>query len=236
MLQRSRNGRRRSGKRRPRPFDAAAAVLRVRAALYHDELASEDLTARTVARFLGLTTSVFYHHFGSFELFLYAVSISGLSVMADEMEIVARSRSPLLRIAEYYIELALTRPALFDLMLQRTFPWSEIRAKNLLDTQEGLRAWNILITAIRGTGSRTPLEDTRLFHATLHGIATLAPDECRRSRAHRSRGRASHGEATRPAVSRVRDRVSYFDVSTSAEAATGSPVMLFMSSTRSACC
>jgi len=161
------------GGNQPRPFDADRAVLAVRNAIADGTLGADDLTARRVAEFLGLTTSVFYHHFGSFELFLYAVSISGLSLMADEMEVVARSRAPLLRIAEYYVELALARPVLFDLMLARPFPWPEIRAKELLDTNEGLRAWNILIGAVRDAGSRNPLEDARLFHATLHGLAML---------------------------------------------------------------
>jgi AcrR family transcriptional regulator len=132
-----------------------------------------DLSARSVARHLGLTTSVFYHHFGSFELFLYAVSISGLSLMADDMQRLARGRNPLLAIATHYIELALTRPLLFELMTQYAYPWREIRRKKLLDTTEGLRAWNTLAAALRDAGSTDPIEDTRLFHATLHGIATL---------------------------------------------------------------
>lgn len=159
--------------RKSRPFDADAAVLRVRDAIVDGTLTEAHLSARSVASFLGLTTSVFYHHFGSFELFLYAVSVSGLSLMADEMEVVAKGRSPLLRIAQYYVELALTRPVLFDLMLVRTYPWAEIRERCLLDTHEGLRGWNILIAAVRDLGSRNPLEDARLFHATLYGLAML---------------------------------------------------------------
>ncbi|HEU0031394.1 MAG TPA: WHG domain-containing protein [Kofleriaceae bacterium] len=146
----------------------------MRTAILDGRLAEADLSARCVAKFLGLTTSVFYHHYGSFELFLYRVSIAGLSLVADEMEAAVRStRSPLLRIAEYYLELALSRPVLFDLMMQRPFPWAEIRAKQLLDTNEGLRGWNVLVTAMRDAGSDNPLEDARLFHATIHGLAAL---------------------------------------------------------------
>lgn len=163
MLQKARN----------RPFDPDAAVLRVRTAIVAGRLDRKDLSARSVARFLGLTTSVFYHHYGSFELFLYAVSVAGLALMADELAPCTRSRAPLLRIAEYYVELALTRPVLFDLMVQRPFPWAELRAKNLLDTNQGLRAWNILVDVLRNEGSRDPIEDARLFHATMHGLATL---------------------------------------------------------------
>jgi AcrR family transcriptional regulator len=145
----------------------------VRTAIIEGRIGAGDLSARSVAGFLGLTTSVFYHHYGSFELFLYAVSVAGLSLMADELEPCMRSRSPLLRIAEYYVELALSRPVLFDLMMQRPFPWAEIRARDVLDTNEGLRAWNLLVMAVRNAGSRDPIEDARLFHATMHGLATL---------------------------------------------------------------
>ncbi len=167
-----------TGNHHPRPFDPDAAVLRVRDAILGGELTGRDLSARTLASFLGLTTSVFYHHFGSFELFLYAVSISGLSLLADDVEALARARArrgdPLLGIADRYIELALDQPVLFDLMVQHPFPWPEIRARGRLDTREGLRAWDILVAAVRDAGSRDPLEDARLFHATMHGLATLA--------------------------------------------------------------
>jgi AcrR family transcriptional regulator len=165
VLQKARN--------RQAPFDADAAVVAVRTAILDHRLTEAKLSARGVAEHLGLTTSVFYHHYGSFELFLYAVSVSGLGWLADELAPMSRSRNPLLRIAEYYIELALVQPLLFDLMVQRTFPWAEIRARDLLDTNEGLRAWNILVAAIRAEGSTDPIEDTRLFHATMHGLATL---------------------------------------------------------------
>jgi AcrR family transcriptional regulator len=148
-------------------------VLAVRDAILAGRLGASDLTAHAVARFLGLTTSVFYHHYGSFELFLYEVSVAGLSVMADELEPRARQRSRLLAIARYYVDLALERPVLFDLMLQRPFPWSEIRARDVLDTSEGLRGWNLLIGAMRDEDSRDPVEDARLFHAAIHGLATL---------------------------------------------------------------
>jgi AcrR family transcriptional regulator len=148
-------------------------VLAVRTAILDGRIVEQSLSARGVADFLGLTTSVFYHHYGSFELFLYAVSVSGLAWLADELAPLRRSRSPLLRITEYYIELALARPLLFDLMVQRPFPWAEIRARDLLDQNEGLRAWNLLVDAIRAEGSREPIEDARLFHATMHGLATL---------------------------------------------------------------
>jgi AcrR family transcriptional regulator len=156
-----------------RPFDPAAAVVRVRDAIVAGKLGADDLGARNVARFLGLTTSVFYHHFGSFELFMYKVSVSGLALFADRLEPCVRARSPLLRIAEVYIDFALTQPVLFDLMMVRTFPWREIRTRGLLDVTDGLRAWNLLITALRIEGSKNPLEDARLFHSAIHGMATL---------------------------------------------------------------
>src|SRR5687767_8692496 len=70
VLQKARN--------RQAPFDADVAVVAVRTAILDHRLTEADLSARGVAEHLGLTTSVFYHHYGSFELFLYAVSVSGL--------------------------------------------------------------------------------------------------------------------------------------------------------------
>jgi AcrR family transcriptional regulator len=148
-------------------------VLQVRDAILSGKLEHEDLTARSVAKFLGLTTSVFYHHFASFELFLYEVSVAGLSLMADALEPCTRTRAPLTKIAEYYVDLAIEQPVLFDLMLQRPFPWAEIRSRDLLDTREGLAGWNLLVEALRKEGSRNPVEDARLFHASIHGLATL---------------------------------------------------------------
>ena len=160
-------------KSQTKPFDPTGALVRVRDAIVAGKLGRDNLSARNVARFLGLTTSVFYHHYGSFELFLYKVSITGLSVFADHLEPCVRARSPLLRVAEVYIEYALTQPVLFDLMMTREHPWAEIRARGLLDVTEGLRAWNLLIAAMRIEGSKNPLEDARVFHSSIHGMATL---------------------------------------------------------------
>src|SRR6187551_1128501 len=57
-------------RKRQAPFDAGAAVVAVRTAILDHRLGEADLSARGVADLLGLTTSVFYHHYGSFELFL----------------------------------------------------------------------------------------------------------------------------------------------------------------------
>jgi AcrR family transcriptional regulator len=160
-------------KSQSKPFEPATALVRVRDAIVTGQLRREDLSARSVARFLGLTTSVFYHHYGSFELFLYKVSVAGLALFADQLEPCVRSRAPLLRIAEFYIEYALTQPVLFDLMMTREHPWAEIRTRGVLDVTDGLRAWNLLIAALRIEGSKNPLEDARVFHASIHGLATL---------------------------------------------------------------
>ena len=154
-------------------LDAYAAVVQVRDELAAGTLDVSELSARRLGRRLGVTTSAFYHHFGSFERFLYQVSISGLALMADEMEPLARGPSPLLRIADYYVGFALERPVLFHLMLQYGFSWDQLRNDDAIDEEEGLRAWKLLVETMRRIGSRAPIEDARLFHAALHGIATL---------------------------------------------------------------
>src|SRR4051794_25353715 len=63
-----------------------AAALRVRKALESGELRASDLTARQLATFLGQTTSILYHHWGSLDGFLYAVSMSGFDVLYDKLQ------------------------------------------------------------------------------------------------------------------------------------------------------
>jgi AcrR family transcriptional regulator len=149
------------------------AVLRVRDALASGALKPEDLSARRLAEFFGQTTSLVYHHWGSMDRLLYAVHIAALSLLADELEELACGPHALWRMAEHYLELALDRPALFHIISERAFDWAALREARLIDEDEGLRAWRALESVMAREGSRHPAEDTRLFVASIHGIATL---------------------------------------------------------------
>ena len=155
------------------PDARSEAVLRVRDALAAGELGPDDLSARKLAEFFGQTTSLLYHHWGSMDRFLYAVHIAALSLLADELESFAHGPHALWRITEHYLETALERPALFHIIAERPFDWPALRAAGLIDERVGLRAWRLLAAALAREGSRNPDEDTRLYLAAVHGIATL---------------------------------------------------------------
>lgn len=165
----------RTARSRRSPF-RETAVLRVRDDLARGRLGAADLSARRLARYFKQTTSIFYHHFGSFERFLYRVSTAGAVLLADELADAARARRPLLAIAERYLEFALTRPALFDLIFAHPFPWDDLRAAGLIAPPESMRAWEIVVDVFRRLGSAAPVADARLFHAALHGVARLTLD------------------------------------------------------------
>jgi AcrR family transcriptional regulator len=153
-----------------------AAATRVRRALEQGELRASDLTARQLATFLGQTTSVLYHHWGSLDGFLFAVSMSGFDVLTEKLQRVHDENRGLTTVAEMYIDFALTQPALYALMLEHPFDWGALEASGVLATQRtrSMRSWHILVALFERHGSPSPADDARLFQASLHGIAVLA--------------------------------------------------------------
>ncbi|MFO0660663.1 MAG: WHG domain-containing protein [Polyangiaceae bacterium] len=151
------------------------AVTRVRLALESGELTADDLTARQLGAFLGQTTSVLYHHWGSLDGFLWAVSLSGLDRMADSLDELVSNDRGLTTVAESYLEQAFSQPALYALMLEHPFDWMALEKAGLLarERERSMRGWNLLVTLFERLGSNSPSEDARLFQASLHGIARL---------------------------------------------------------------
>ena len=158
----------------PAPDFRKEAVLRVRDALAAGALSPEHLSARKLAEFFGQTTSLLYHHWGWMDRFLYAVHISALSLLADELQSHAHGPHALWKITQHYLDLALERPGLFHIIAERPFDWPALREAGLIDENEGLRAWRLVEAALARAGSRNPTEDTRLHVAAIHGIATQA--------------------------------------------------------------
>jgi AcrR family transcriptional regulator len=145
----------------------------VRDALKAGKLRAEDLTARGLGEFLGKTSSVLYHHWGSLDRFLYAVSRASLATFSEALIESLDSPEPLRAAARTYVRMALKHPALFHLALLRPFDWEDLRKSGQLAEEEALRAFWPLVEGLEKLGSPRPLVDARVFHASVHGIASL---------------------------------------------------------------
>ncbi|MEM6792261.1 MAG: TetR-like C-terminal domain-containing protein [Myxococcota bacterium] len=153
----------------------ADPVLHVRDALASGELGFEDLTARRLGGFLGKTTSVLYHHWGSLDGFLFAVSQAGMALLYDRLEVSLAARGSLADVAAAFVAFGLESPALYSLMFVHRFDWGALRRSGAMDEpMPGLRIWNTLVERMRAAGHADPEDDARLLYAALHGLVSLA--------------------------------------------------------------
>ncbi|WP_437839147.1 TetR/AcrR family transcriptional regulator [Sorangium sp. So ce1153] len=151
--------------------DADEPVARVFQALCEGRLTRDDLTARKIAAFLGQTTMVLYHHFGSLDGFLIRVDGAGWRRLADLLEGRARAGADLRSLAVGYVEFALRHPDLYWLMAERRFDRARLREQGRLRLARPL--WGAFVELLRRYGSTRPAEDTHVLFAGLHGIAML---------------------------------------------------------------
>lgn len=150
-------------------------VLYVRDALASGELGFEDLTARRLGSFLGKTTSVLYHHWGSLDGFLFAVSQAGMALLHDRLSSALDERASLADVAAAFVAFGLDSPALYALMFVHRFDWAALKRAGAMDQpMPGLMIWNTLVDRIRACGSPDPEADARLLYAALHGLVSLA--------------------------------------------------------------
>jgi len=149
-------------------------VRRIREGLASGELTAADLTARKLAAFLGRTTSVLYHHWGSLDGLLYAVSQDGYSVLGER--IVGASAGGLAAVAEAYVVFGLEHPALYTVMFERRYDWAALRASEACEGERspGLGLWERVVDATRRAGSDDAVADARVLYAGLHGLVSLA--------------------------------------------------------------
>ncbi|MCC7000037.1 MAG: TetR/AcrR family transcriptional regulator [Deltaproteobacteria bacterium] len=179
MLRQSRSAKKppRTGRlaqgRRAQPEVAAALVERVYHALASRKLGRADLTARTLGQFLGQTTSVLYHHFGSLEGFLYAVSIHGFTTLTDRLDAAARAGADPAVLAQAYLGFALDHPVLYQLMMADSYDWDALGRAGQAFQPAQLRPWNTLVDFLRRAGSPTPELDAGIFQSTVHGVVLL---------------------------------------------------------------
>ncbi|WP_437592795.1 TetR/AcrR family transcriptional regulator [Sorangium sp. So ce1000] len=152
--------------------DADEPVERVFVALCEGRLTRDDLTARKIAAFLGQTTMVLYHHFGSLDGFLIRVDGLGWRRLAERLDARARAGADAPSLAVGYVEFALRHPDLYWLMAERRFDRARLREQGRLRLARPL--WSSFVDLLRHHGSRRPEEDTHVLFAGLHGIAMLA--------------------------------------------------------------
>jgi AcrR family transcriptional regulator len=151
------------------------SVNRVCRALSRGRLKLDQLTARELSSFLGKTTSVVYHHFGSLDGFLFAVSQSGYAELDERLRNVLAQGGRLEGLAEAFVAFGLDRPALYSLMFERRYDWAALRRAGAFDRRPvGLELFSGLVAFLAGAGARDADGDARLLIAGLHGTVSLA--------------------------------------------------------------
>ncbi len=160
-------------------------VERVADALTDGRLASGDLGARRLASFLGRTTGVLYHHWGSLDGFLHAVANVGFGKLGQAL--VTRADGSLEDLAETYLRFAFEHPSLYNLMFERPFDWDALRGRCAVQDAPGVAMWHAIVARLEADGAEDPADDARGLYGALHGLASLALS-----------GRANIGEIDTP--------------------------------------
>ncbi len=154
---------------------AEQLVRRTCDALADGEIAANQLTARQLGAFLGKTTSVLYHHWGSLDGFLFAVAQAGFSKFGSQLTAGLQQTGSLENVAEAFVCFGLDRRVLYHVMFERHFDWDALRAAGTFEKQiPGMSLWAALTTYLAGAGSSDPDGDARILYAAIHGLVSLA--------------------------------------------------------------
>jgi AcrR family transcriptional regulator len=135
----------------------------------------DSITARDLAKFVGKTTSLLYHHWGSLDGFLYAVSQQGFEELAQRLQAVTNAGGGLPELAEEFVSFGLESPGLYTLMFERHYDWAALKKSGAFErvgSATGL--WQGLVEYLKSAGSDDPDMDARLFYSGLHGMVSLA--------------------------------------------------------------
>ncbi|MBK7580019.1 MAG: WHG domain-containing protein [Myxococcales bacterium] len=155
--------------------EAEVAVSRVCRALARGRLSPDALTARDLSKFVGKTTSLLYHHWGSLDGFLYAVSQAGFVDLVERLGTVLTTGGDLPQLSEAFVGFGLDSPALYALMFERRYDWTALRKRGAFNNPSPAAAmWQTLVTKLDEAGSDDPDADARLLYAGLHGLVSLA--------------------------------------------------------------
>jgi AcrR family transcriptional regulator len=156
-------------------MDSDETTDRVCRALARGRLGLAQLTARGLATFLGKTTSVVYHHHGSLDGFLFAVSQRGFAKLGERLRAVLANGDGLEQLAAAFVRFGLESPALYAIMFERRYDWAALRrAGAFKKAPPGMALWTELVAFLHGAGSGDPDGDARLILAGLHGTVSLA--------------------------------------------------------------
>lgn len=152
-----------------------ALVDTVYEALVKRELDDADLSARKLCALLGKTTGALYHHFGSLDGLLFAVSQRAYATLREKLEAVYAEGEDLADVAEAFVRFGLDHPELYPLMFERRFDWEALRARGVFDEPvESAKLIDAVICVLEKAGSRDVEMDGRLLFAGLHGLVSLA--------------------------------------------------------------
>jgi AcrR family transcriptional regulator len=136
-------------------------------------LGREDLSARTVAKALGQTTGFLYHHWGSFDAFLFEVTGVGWQRLVDALVHAYEKRAAPRDVLHAYVDFAAEHPVLYWLLAERPLAPDVMRA-----TLEGgaalpsYRAWQAIFTLMSRAEPGITIAGARAMHAALHGVAS----------------------------------------------------------------
>ena len=150
-------------------------VQRVYDALKCGELTVTELSARKLGKFLGKTTSVIYHHWGSVDGLLYEVAQRGF---IELLTFIAQAGHELTDSGQAYVAFGLDNQVIYGLMFNRIYDWQALRERGAFSaSQGGSGLWQATGMRLAELGSTNPEEDTRLWFAFLHGTVSLAISE-----------------------------------------------------------
>lgn len=158
-------------------MDERTLVEQIKEDLKSGEVNVGMLSARKLSAHLGKTTSMFYHRWGSFEVFLYDVSQAGLEDLQAQMvqALAQYEEAPeaLSGMCRAYIDFAFAYPVLYELMLSRRWDWDGLRKAGRVEASPGLVMWRAFVGRLGSWGSPQPDADLRLLFAGIHGAASL---------------------------------------------------------------
>lgn len=150
-------------------------VEAVHRALLEGALSAEDLSARRLSAFLGQTTGALYHHHGSLDGFLLAVSQLAYAELGRRLDAAFQARHDAGDVAQAFVEMGLDHPALYALMFERRFDWAALRKAGAFERElEATRVMTRIVEMLGQGGSTDPVMDARLLLSALHGLVSLA--------------------------------------------------------------
>ncbi len=133
----------------------------------------EELSARVVAKALGQTTGFLYHHWGSFDGFLFEVSGIGWKRLVDTVvEAYERSEGDPRSIVFAYIDFAAENPVLYWLLAERPLSADVVQSTLASGELPSFAAFLDYFKLVKSVEPTTTIASARAMHAAAHGLAS----------------------------------------------------------------